>query len=164
MFLAGISAPTLVRPRILLPKTPYTIQNHSEHDDNYFRSTITGGGADLPATAPVLDGGGVHLSDNAPVISGGNAATRHMEDSKLAKEGGFDFPKGLPTSIKLKLHELADQYGVTADNLTEKAQELATEIKPALEQGYDFVVQHVEALVEQVKTDVAKYLGTKKAQ
>ena len=139
------------------------MHEHSEHDDNYFRGTINGGGADLPDDAPVVGGGGANMPADAPVISGGDAATRHMEDSKLAKVGGFDFPKGLPTSIKLRLHELADQYGVTVDDVAEKARELATKIKPQLEEDYDFVVHQVEALVEQVKTDVAKYLATRKA-
>lgn len=139
------------------------MSDNSEHDDNYFRGSIDGGGADLPDNAPVLDFGGAGAA-SGPILDAGNAGTRHMENSKLAQEGGFDFPKGLPTPIKLKLHALADQYSITVDNLTEKAHELAAEIKPQLEQGYDFVVNHVEALVEQVKTDVTKYLNSKKGQ
>ncbi|MBG8555000.1 hypothetical protein [Hymenobacter guriensis] len=140
------------------------MQPDSEHDDNYFRGSIDGGSANLPADAPVIDGGGPANSSHTRIISGGNASTRHMENSKLAKADGFDFPKGLPTSVKLHLHTLADQFGVTTDNLAEKAHELAAEIKPKLEEGYDFVVNYVENLIEQVKTDVSKYLDSKKAQ
>ena len=133
----------------------------TEHDDNYFQRTNRGGGADLPANAPVIKGGGASLPAGTPAIFGGAAFTRHMEDSKLAKANGFDFPKGLPTSIKLKLHQLVDEHGITTDTLADKASELATKIQPLLEQGYDFVVNHVEALVEQIKSDAGKYLASK---
>lgn len=133
----------------------------TEHDDNYFRGTISGGGADLPADAPVFNGGGASQSAKATAFNGGNASTRHLQDSKLAKSGGFDFPKGLPTTVKTELHKLLDEHGVTTDNLSDKASALAGKIQPMLEQTYDFVVNHVEALVEQVKADAHKYFASK---
>ena len=133
----------------------------TEHDDNYFRGSINGGGADLPADAPAINGGGANQPANASFISGGNASTRHLKNSKFAKSEGFDFPKGLPTTAKLKLHELLEEHGVTTANLSDKASELAGKIQPMLEQTYDFVVHHVEALVEQVKADAHKYFASK---
>jgi hypothetical protein len=133
----------------------------SEHDDNYFHGIISGGNEEPGDTDMVLDGGGADLPADAPLIAGGNAGTRHLADSKLSKTDGFGFPKGLPTSIKLTLHRLLDEQGVTLETLAASAQHLASQLKPLLEQRYDFVVNHTEALVEQVKTDAAKFLATK---
>ena len=132
----------------------------AENDNNYLSRSIIGGSA-ADADSPVLGGGGADLPADTPTISGGNAGTRHLENSSLSKEGGFRFPKGLPTPIKLMLHKLLDEQGVTADTLPAKASELADQLKPTLEQRYDFVVNRFDALVEQVKADATSYLAAK---